>query len=164
MFDQEILREQERQRALEDQRIAREVKILCDINEEMRQEQAKANMEVQYELNQRRKRVNQMSGVEFENYCAGYLLKHLSFKEVHTTKVSGDYGADIIGIDADGKKWVVQCKRYGGSVGNSAVQEVVAAKAHYGASRGMVMTNSYLTPGAKRLARENKIEVIERMM
>lgn len=32
---QEILREQERQGALEDQRIAREVKILCDINEEM---------------------------------------------------------------------------------------------------------------------------------
>ena len=46
---QEILREQERQRALEDQRIAREVKILCDINEEMRQEQGEYGSSVRTE-------------------------------------------------------------------------------------------------------------------
>ncbi len=96
----------------------------------------------------------QMTGLEFEGYCGKYLLSH-GFHDVRTTPPSGDYGADLVAKDANGVTWVFQCKRYKSKVDNSCVQEVVAAKKHYGASRAAVMTNSQLTKKAKELALEN---------
>jgi len=45
-------------------------------------------------------------------------------------------------------------KRYTSSVGNSAVQEVVAAVLFYGTNEGCVITNSSFTPSARSLAQE----------
>ena len=50
---------------------------------------------------------------------------------------------------------------YKRQVGNSAVQEVVAAKAHYHANKAVVITNSKLTDKAKELALENDIFLYE---
>ena len=105
--------------------------------------------------------VERMTGIEFEEYCATVLKRNHDFITVKTTKVVGDYGGDLIGRHRDGSKWVIQCKRYSGTVGNSAVQEVVAAKAHYGADKAAVMTNSRLTANAKKLAHENGVKVYE---
>jgi restriction system protein len=58
---------------------------------------------------------------------------------------------------------VFQCKRYSKKVGNKAVQEVAAAKVHYGASEAGIMTNSELTPNAKKLAYENKVVIYEKI-
>ena len=99
-------------------------------------------------------------GHEFEYWCAGYLLQQ-GFREAKVTPGSGDYGADIVAVDRDGNRWVVQCKLYGHPVNNSAVQEVIGAKAHYGASRAMVMTNARMTKQAKELAWENAVAIIE---
>ncbi len=107
--------------------------------------------------------VTNMSGTEFEYWCAAMLKKNWSFISTEVTSASNDYGADIIGIDNRGRKWVIQCKRYGGSVSNSAVQEVVAAKAHYNAEKAAVMTNSRLTKNARKLADENGVEVFENL-
>lgn len=43
------------------------------------------------------------------------------------TKASGDGGVDLI-LLKDGIKTAVQCKRYSGNVGVSAIQEVYAEK------------------------------------
>ena len=99
-------------------------------------------------------------GIRYEEYCAKYLLKH-GFRRIKTTPISGDYGADLVAIDKNGRTWVFQCKKYTGKVSVDAVQEIVAAKAHYNASCGAVLTNSQLTENAKRLAWENAIEIIE---
>lgn len=99
-------------------------------------------------------------GIRYEEYCVKYLLKH-GFRSIKTTPVSGDYGADLVAMDKKGRTWVFQCKKYSGKVSVDAVQEIVAAKAHYNASRGAVLTNSKLTENAKRLAWENAIEIIE---
>lgn len=107
--------------------------------------------------------VANMSGTEFEYWCAALLKKNMRFISAKVTSASNDYGADIIGIDSRGRKWVIQCKRYGGSVSNSAVQEVVAAKAHYNAEKAAVMTNSRLTKNARKLADENGVEVFENL-
>lgn len=107
--------------------------------------------------------VANMSGTEFEYWCAAILKKNWSFISTEVTSASNDYGADIIGIDNRGRKWVIQCKRYSGSVGNSAVQEVVAAKAHYNAEKAAVMTNSRLTKNARKLAADNGVEVFENL-
>lgn len=107
--------------------------------------------------------VSNMSGTEFEYWCAAMLKKNMGFVSAKVTTASNDYGADIIGKDKKGRKWVIQCKRYNGSVGNSAVQEVVAAKAHYRAERAAVMTNSTLTRNARKLADENGVEIFENL-
>ena len=103
-----------------------------------------------------------MSGHEFEHYCAKY-LRNNGFNNVRVTRASGDYGADIIATDKHGETWVFQCKRYMGKVGNTAVQEVVAAKAHYNACNAGVMTNSQLTEQARELAFENAVMLFELM-
>lgn len=71
--------------------------------------------------------------------------------------------SDIIGIDRKWNKWVIQCKHYNGKIGNSTVQEVVAAKAHYHAKKAAVMTNSELTKNARDLAKENAVVVYEKL-
>lgn len=104
--------------------------------------------------------VNNMSGLEFEHYCAQE-LRTLGFQNVNVTPASGDYGADITAIDSYGKKWVFQCKRYNQALGNSPVQEVFASKNHYRATEACVITNSFFTENAKILAKENRVYLIE---
>lgn len=101
-----------------------------------------------------------VNGLEYEYYCADY-LKHHGFYNVQVTPASGDFGADIVAYDHRGEKWVIQCKRYSKPVDNTAVQEVNAAKRHYGATKGAVMTNNRLTDKARQLAWENDIELFE---
>lgn len=104
--------------------------------------------------------ISQMSGDEFEFYCASLLSKN-GFHRVTVTPASNDYGADIIAYDKNNQKWVFQCKRYSGKVGNTSVQEAVTAKAHYNANYAAVMTNSRLTDNARLLAIENNVELFE---
>lgn len=59
-------------------------------------------------------------GVAFEDYCADLLIKN-GFKNVRTTKGSGDHGVDILAENMD-TTYAIQCKNYSGSVGNSAVE------------------------------------------
>ena len=103
---------------------------------------------------------NNMSGEAFERYC-GTLLMNNGYRNVLQTQASNDYGADLIAVNENGEKCVFQCKRYSGTVGNSAIQEVVASKRHYGATVAGIMTNSVLTANARKLAQENGVIVYE---
>jgi Predicted endonuclease distantly related to archaeal Holliday junction resolvase and Mrr-like restriction enzymes len=103
--------------------------------------------------------IDKMEGVEFEKYLK--ILYEKDGYNVKTTPISNDYGADLI-IQKYDIKTVVQAKRSQGKVGNTAIQEVVAAKYHYEADRAIVITNSYFTDNAKRLAKSNDIELIDR--
>lgn len=108
------------------------------------------------------KRLNKidiMSGEDFEKYLM-YNFQKRGYK-VKTTPVTGDYGADLI-LSKKGTKICVQAKRYKSNVGNSAVQEIVAALAYYKCDYGMVITNSYFTAAAKTLAKVNNIELWDR--
>ncbi|KAF0166729.1 MAG: hypothetical protein FD157_677 [Rhodocyclaceae bacterium] len=87
--------------------------------------------------------------IEFEHHCASILEK--AGWRVSTTKASGDQGADII-AKKSGLTVVVQCKQYSQPVGNAAVQEAYAAKAHYRADKAAVVTNSTYTKSAIELA------------
>lgn len=84
-----------------------------------------------------------------------------SDENVYLVGKSGDYGVDVVATSDDELMYAVQAKAYTGSVGLAAVQQIVAAKAMYHYDRGMVVTNSYLTKNAKRLAQANHILVIE---
>jgi len=104
------------------------------------------------------RRINSLSGFEFENFLH-QLFQRMGY-QVQSTKLSGDQGADLV-ISRYNEKIVVQAKRYKNNVGNRAVQEVVASIAHYGANKGMVVTNSQFTKSAVELARSNQIRLID---
>jgi len=102
--------------------------------------------------------IHSMTGSQFELYLKK-IFENLGFF-VQLTAHTGDQGADLI-IHNQNEKIAVQVKRYNNNVGNKAVQEVVASVKHYGANRGMVVTNSRFTNAAKELASSNNIELID---
>ncbi len=103
--------------------------------------------------------VDAMGGYDFEKFLvevfqtAGY--------DVEETKLSGDQGADLF-VSRFGKKIVIQAKNYSGTVGNTAVQEAIAAKSFYGCDEAMVVTNSTFTRSAIELADAASVRLIGR--
>ncbi len=90
-----------------------------------------------------------MHPIDYEGFCAMQLKK--AGWDTRTTVASGDQGADVIGKQA-GKSLVVQCKLYSSSVGNDAVQQVMAAKTFQSAQIAAVVSNQPYTRSAKQLA------------
>lgn len=100
-----------------------------------------------------------MAGVEFEGYLRD-LFTRMGYK-VELTKTTGDQGADLV-VTQFGEKSVVQAKRYSGKVGNDAIQQAVAATAHYGATKAIVVTTAEFTRSAIELALSNRVQLIDR--
>ncbi|MED3662136.1 restriction endonuclease [Ureibacillus terrenus] len=105
------------------------------------------------------KQIDEMTGEEFEAFL-GRLFKKRGFKVTYT-KTSGDYGADLILQDRE-NTIAVQAKRYSGAVGVKAVQEVIGALKMYNATEAWVVTNSYFTKQAQKLAESNDVYLIDR--
>lgn len=91
----------------------------------------------------------QLSPTDYEEFCAMLLARQ--GWTVQTTKVTGDYGADIL-ARARGHVLVVQCKRYAKPVGVACVQQVHAARAYYSGDLGAVMATRGFTRAAEELA------------
>lgn len=103
--------------------------------------------------------IDVMDGKTFEKYLE-VLFEKLGYR-VERTRYVGDYGADLV-TRKDGAKTVIQCKRHKGKVGVKAIQEAVAAKGYYGCERSMVVTNSFFTHEARRLASSNDVTLWDR--
>ena len=104
-------------------------------------------------------KVDIMDGVEFERF-----LKRLFIYKGYTvseTARTGDFGADLI-LSKDGKKIVVQAKRYNANVGAKALQEIYSARHHYKADEMMVVCNTHFTKQAEVMAQEQQIELVDR--
>lgn len=101
-------------------------------------------------------------GTAYEEHVAQKMRWH-GYRFVKRIGKSNDRGADIVArTGLFGRKIVVQCKCYSGKVGNSAVQEIFAARQYYGASIAVVATNSTFTQAAKELARACGVQLWER--
>ncbi|MBO5620546.1 MAG: restriction endonuclease [Butyrivibrio sp.] len=103
--------------------------------------------------------VDHMSGEDFEKYLAAHFRK-LGYR-VRLTAGSGDFGADLV-CKKNHETIVVQAKRYKKSVGIEAIQQIVASKAYYKADKCMVVTNSYFTKAAIKLAESNHVQLWDR--
>ncbi|OIK04296.1 restriction endonuclease [Bacillus sp. MUM 13] len=104
--------------------------------------------------------IDKMTGTQFEQYLE-LLFTQKGYK-VSLTKSTGDFGADLILKSTGGKTIVVQAKRYSKNVGIKAVQEVVSAVPHYKGTEAWVVTNSYYTEAAKKLAVTNNVQLYNR--
>lgn len=106
------------------------------------------------------KMIDTMKGIPFEIYVRDLYIK-LGYK-AHTTP-NNDFGADVIAT-RDNVKYCIQAKCYDlkYKVGISAVQEVIGSINYYKANHGIVITNSYFTNSAIKLAIKNDIILINR--
>lgn len=91
------------------------------------------------------------SPYDYEEAVAAY-LRTQGYQHVETTQMSGDFGADVVGVTPEGRRVCVQCKKYSSPVGVKAVQEVYSAKAYYGCTEAYVFATSGFTPQAEELA------------
>lgn len=103
--------------------------------------------------------IDTMDGFQFEYYLVE-LFKQEGYSAIRTSD-SGDFGADVI-LKKDGKKTVVQAKRYRSNVGIKAVQEVIGALNFYKADEAWVVSNSDYTRAAKKLAKESNVKLVDR--
>jgi restriction system protein len=103
--------------------------------------------------------VDQLSGTQFEMLLQS-LFMHAGYR-VTRVGARGDFGADLL-LDGPTGRTVVQAKRWSRPVGSAAVQEAVAAKAHYGANAAMVVSTSTFTAHAQTLARSNRVVLWDR--
>lgn len=107
------------------------------------------------------KDIDRMSGLDFEVYLK-VLFKELGYKAI-VTNASHDFGADLI-LKKNHHKIVVQAKRYGykKNVSISAIQEVFSAQHYHGADEAWVITNSFFTKSAIKLAKSCNVELKDR--
>lgn len=100
-------------------------------------------------------------GIIFENEVAEK-LKDQGFIHVKVTKASRDYGADILAFK-DGLEYVIQCKKYKGTVGFNAVKDIATAMDIYQADRGILICDTAFSKDAyKAVERIDKpIELID---
>ena len=105
------------------------------------------------------RRFNDLDGAGFEA-----LIKRLYEGAGYTAQITGrtgDQGGDLVVVREDAKK-VIQAKlRRNMSVGNDAVQQVIAAKGIYNSPDAVVITNSTFTPEADELARVHGVELVD---
>jgi restriction system protein len=103
--------------------------------------------------------IDEMSGLEFENYLK-QVLAHKGYC-VEKTPASGDLGVDLI-AERGHSRLAIQVKRYQGKVSRTAVSDAVAGMHHYGCNRSMVITNSSFSPGARSLAESTQCILVDR--
>ncbi|XVU28006.1 restriction endonuclease [Actinoplanes sp. CA-054009] len=103
-----------------------------------------------------------MSGSQFEHWVAR-LMRASGCRRVRVSGGSGDMGADVTGYAPDGRRLVVQCKRYSAKVGSPEVQRFAGTARHiHDADVALLVTNNYLTAQAADVARRCHISVVDR--
>lgn len=109
--------------------------------------------------------LERMTGAEFEKLCS-IVVKHLGF-EAEVTKVSGDGGIDILAHNNNllvSGKYVIQCKRYKGSVGEPVVRDLYGVVMSRNANKGILMTTGSFTKAAVDFAKDIQIELVDGKM
>ena len=103
-----------------------------------------------------------MTGPEFERYVAR-LMRRTGFREVRVSGGAGDLGADIVARAPDGRRVVVQCKRYTGPVGDPHIQKFNGTvRTIHGADVALFVTTGRPTTRAYDLADRCGIVLVDR--
>lgn len=106
--------------------------------------------------------INQLSGVEFERVCQ-QLVENMGF-ETETTKASGDGGIDLLAYNHQpllSGKYIIQCKRYTGSVGEPIIRDLYGVVMSERANKGILMTTGHFTKSAIAFADGKPLELID---
>jgi hypothetical protein len=74
---------------------------------------------------------------------------------------AGDHGIDVVVRAANGERWLVQCKRWRGNVGEPVVRDLYGVLHHEKAERGVILTTGVFTDQARAWARGKPIDLID---
>jgi len=103
---------------------------------------------------------SELNGSDFEKLL--YRLFEAMGYTVQLIGKTGDQGGDLIAT-RDQERTIIQAKCYNDTnAGNSAVQEIVAARNHYNCNKATVITTSHFTKEAIELAKTNNVDLIPR--
>lgn len=102
--------------------------------------------------------IDKLSGRKFEILVED-VLESMGFTKLEKTKISGDYGVDLIGYLQE-KKHAIQIKRWSRPVNLKSVQEVYTGMKFYGAESCAVVTNNVFTKAAQELAQKCSCKLI----
>lgn len=157
---QRLAVEDEKQRKIEEQ-----IKKTIESAEAKRLEREHREAKEKWVIYHRYYRLNRletMSGFEFEDFSKSLFVK-LGYSDVVMTSLSGDQGADLTMKNTSGTRIAVQCKRWQGAVGNSAVQEILGGMLYHNCEKGIILTNSTFSRSAKSLAQKSpNIELLDK--
>ncbi|WP_331738229.1 restriction endonuclease [Embleya sp. NBC_00896] len=108
--------------------------------------------------------VDAMSGREFEHLVAD-LCRRDGCSRVRVSGGAGDLGADVVGLLPDGRRFVVQCKRFSvtSKVGSPDMQRFLGTGRHvHGAQVLIFATSSLFTAPARNLGTAQAVVLIDR--
>jgi len=101
----------------------------------------------------------EISPAEFEDMVVGlYRLKGYSATR---TGATGDHGVDVIVKTQSGQKWVVQCKRWRGWVGEPVVRDFYGTMQHEKADRGVLVTTGTFSNAAREWAKGKPLGLVD---
>lgn len=142
-----------------------DLQVLCstDEAEKIMELYRKHNADIYLEEEMlQQKNINELSGIEFERVCQ-QLVEKMGF-ETETTKASGDGGIDLIAYNHQpllSGKYIIQCKRYSGSVGEPIIRDLYGVITSERANKGILMTTGHFTRSAIAFAEGKPIELID---
>ena len=96
---------------------------------------------------------------DFEALVAAYFRQY-GYKVRHTGR-TGDHGVDLVVYTPDQGKWIVQCKRWKGSLGEPLVRDLYGAMFHENASRAFLMTTGTYSAAALEWAQGKPITLYD---
>ena len=97
---------------------------------------------------------------EFEQYVAQRLFARHGYRVVNTPD-SHDGGVDIVVVDEEGRRAVVQCKRYKGTVGAPAVRDLYGTMMHSGADMAYLVATGAISAEAYAWAAGKPIVLVD---
>ncbi|WP_037290801.1 restriction endonuclease [Saccharibacillus sacchari] len=106
--------------------------------------------------------IDSMTGIEFE-HLVHKLLSAMGL-EVSITKATADGGIDLIAFSNQAffqGKYIVQCKRYSGTVGEPPLRDLFGVVMSERANKGILITNSTFTSNATNFADGKPLELID---
>ncbi|MGN0517645.1 MAG: restriction endonuclease [Acutalibacteraceae bacterium] len=105
--------------------------------------------------------IQSLSGKEFERIC-GELMSAMGF-QVEYTKASGDGGVDLVARNHSPLikgRYIIQCKRYTGTVGEPIIRDLYGVVASQHAVKGILITTGNFSTPAQTFAHNLPIELI----
>ncbi|MFH8410913.1 restriction endonuclease [Streptomyces sp. NPDC018019] len=130
---------------------------------EARAEQIRRQEEERHQARRSPAAVWKMNGAQFEEYVAG-LCRRDGCTQVQRVGGAGDLGADVIGFLPDGRKLVIQCKRYvkHRSVGSRDLQTFNGtARDEHGADVPVFVASCVFTQQARAFAARRHVVLID---
>lgn len=105
--------------------------------------------------------IDSMDGHQFEELIES-LLRKMGY-QVEGHKPAADGGIDIIAHNTEpfvGGKYIIQCKRQGGTISESVVRDLYGVLTDQRANKGIIVTNADFSPAAVKFAAGKPLELV----